>query len=247
MKKLAILCFALLFLASCGDDGDFSWPFPPACPQPPESELLKRVYEGPRWPADLAVDPQMAEVQYLGFNDVGSRDYPCAGTVAEAESLATAAGFLVDGISRETELYFEFNNLRTGYGYPIVRVFKSSYLASLTDVALFDVGWPGSGISKIGPIVHRPLTADVVLRLFDEVWLQGNFDASATLISRQLEEQVATFVLTTHEAQLVSGDLGVCDRVYQIVTTYIVEKATGEVSLTRFVLPDVIGRCPYGT
>jgi hypothetical protein len=190
------------------------------------------------------VDPQLGNVSYLGFNGDRGRDFPCVETAAEAESLATVAGFWVVGSPRETELYFEFDNARSGFGRPIVRVYRSSYVESLTFVGLFGIDWPGGGIGRIGPIVRRPLTSDVVLRLLDAVWLDMG---GAVLMSRRMEESDAAFVLATHEACLVGGDWGVCDRICQMVTTYTVEKETGAVTITHFVLAEVQGRCRYGT
>lgn len=241
MKKLFHHILVLLLLVSCGDSG-VTEP-----DKPPENELLKRVYDGPKWPEDIEVDPQLPNASYLGFNGPEGRMLPCVASSVEAESLATEAGFLIVGSPRETELYFEFDNERAGFGRPIIRVYRSSYIESLTFMSLFGIDWPGSGIGSIGPIVHEPLTADVVLDLFDHIWTQRNYNLwGAVLLSRQLEDREDMIILTTHEALVVGGDWDICDRISQLVTTYTVEKQTGKVSMTRFVLLEVNGRCPYG-
>jgi hypothetical protein len=122
-------------------------------------------------------------------------------------------------------------------------VYRSSFLDSLTIGGLWGIDWPGGGVRTVGPIVYRPLNPPVVLDLLDHLWIQHLYHGGSVLLRRQLEDRENEIVLTTHEASIVFGDFGVCDVIHQMITTYTVWKETGSVSTTRFVLPEVMGRC----
>ncbi|HMB69991.1 MAG TPA: hypothetical protein VKU85_11800 [bacterium] len=239
MKRISSLVPALLLAAGCDESAIPSRPS-----TQPEGDLLTRVYEGPKWPDDVTADPEIANTSYLGFNQPGGREFPCAVTATHAESLATTTGFVVTGPPRETDLYFEFDNQRDGYGRPLVRVFKRSYIESLGISVGGFYGWE----LCVGRIAHRPLTCEAVLGLVDSIWVSWNHNLSnAVLLSRDVRETESSIILTLHEASLLRGDWGVCDRVYPSVTTYVVGKSTGQVDLTRDELPSVMGRCPDGS
>ena len=234
MKTALSFISILLLLVGCGNTVG------------PEDDFVRRVYEGPRWPVDFVVDDGIREASYVGINDVPRRDFPCVESASDARMVAVSAGFQISGDApRETDFYFEFKSERQGSGQSLVRVLWRDYLESFSTSGASE--WP-AGDLEIGTVLRRPLTSQVVLRLFDHVWLLWNcLSSNVTLLERGVVELDSVFVLSVHEALVVGGDKGICDEIMQARSTYVIEKETGHVEFSREILPSMSGRCRYGS
>jgi hypothetical protein len=131
------------------------------------------------------------------------------------------------------------DNMRSGYGYPLVRVYKCAFISSIQSE--FVPGWP-SREPQYDTINARPITAELIEKFFDEYWLQGA-NSGSVMLERSVEDVDGFVQYRTHEALVVYGDWGLCDRILLMGSIYLVQKDTGEVSAFRTVLPESEGRC----
>jgi len=140
---------------------------------------------------------------------------------------------------RETEKYFEG---RRGYSEKpsdiiLSRVHKCSYL----DRSKYDKFERGTTLGRFN---QRPVTIENVKELIEYLWFIENYNIDGQkVLSSFTEDQGDSVKHTIYETHVVYGDWGVCDQITLIKSEYIVDKNSGEITISQENVKTVKGKC----
>jgi internalin A len=139
---------------------------------------------------------------------------------------------------RETEKYFEFERVYSENPFDIIlsRVHKSSYL----DRSSYDRFEKGS---VLGIFNQRPITPENAKELTEYLWFVENYNiVGSKVLSSFTEDQGNSIKHTIYETHVVYGDWGMSDQITLIKSEYVVDKNSGQFTLSQKHIRTVTGR-----
>ena len=217
-----------------------------------DKELLDAAYSGYKYPEGFYQEDLHGGSLYyentVSIKPVGEREHIwielCTNNKSQAlewsESSSKNSAYYRDLVDeKETEKYFEFRRVYSKNPSDVIlsRVHKCDYL----NRSKYD---KSKRPSILGTFNQRPVTIEKVKELIEYLWFIENYNWGGQKVLRSFTENQGNSVKhTLYKICIVYGDWGVCDVISLFKSEYIVDKNSGEITVSHEIIKTVTGKC----
>ncbi len=242
LRIIIALSLVLLSVIGCSDKNSLGYT---------DDEIIAKVYSGYKFPAGFYTeDLDSGSIYYVNtlsikpLNDRGdtwielSTDNRDSAFNWSELSCLYSAYYRKYVSEKETEKYFEFRRVREENPTDIVlfRAHKASYI----DRSMYDFFNPGA---VIGQYKQKPLKLEQVKELIEYlIFVKGYNNSSYKVLESVCSENDTAFIHEITDLTINYGDWGLRDEIKVWDKHYYVNKASGNITLSKELVKTIQGR-----